>query len=165
MNWQDKKQVKKGNIGEDVVLNLLERKGYIVYTPITDGSHKIDYFAHNGKEKNVICCEVKTKRRMALYPETGFNLSAYDHYNDMLIKHNIKTFVFFVDDFEKCIYGNWLHELGDGKKRGSGRDSVIVFSLEKMIKITDLQDDVINEISKYTTEKYDYSKTKKYFNG
>jgi len=165
MDWQDKKEVKKGNIGEDIVLNLLKQRGYIVYSPKTEGSHKIDYFAHNGKEKNVICCEVKTKKRMAKYPETGFNVSAYEHYNEMLIKHNIRTFVFFVDDFEECIYGNWLDELGEGTKRGGGRDSVIVFQLNKMKKITQLSNEVVAEISKHTTEKYDYSNVKKYFNG
>jgi Holliday junction resolvase-like predicted endonuclease len=165
MGWQDKKQVKKGNIGEDIVLELLEKRGYIVYSPKTDGSHKIDYFAHNGSSKNVICCEVKTKRRMARYDQTGFNVSAYEHYNEMLIKHNIRTFVFFVDDFEGCIYGNWLDELGDGNIKGSGRDRVIVFNLSNMKMICELNEDVVNQISKFTTEKYDYKNTKKYFNG
>ena len=35
---------------------------WVVYKPVTEGSHKIDYFAHSGIDKKVISCEVKTKK-------------------------------------------------------------------------------------------------------
>ena len=45
MSWQDKIQVKKGNIGEKIVRNYLEKKGFIVYEPKTNGSHPFDKIA------------------------------------------------------------------------------------------------------------------------
>jgi hypothetical protein len=162
MNWQDKKEVKKGNIGEDIISDFLEGHNFILYKPITDGAHKIDYFAHSGRDKKVICCEVKTKRRMAKMAFTGFNVSCYKHYMEIYEKHNIETFVFFVDDFEACVYGQWLNKLADGKVI-EGRNSVIVWPLSSMKKIRDIDDETLTELRQYTTENYNYSNVKKYF--
>ena len=133
MNWIDKPQVKKGNIGEAYVKQFLEKKGYIVYAPVTDGAHKIDFFAHNGKEKNVICIEAKAKKRMAYFEETGFNYDSYLHYLEVQEKHSIPTYIFFIDEFEKCIYGQWLHKLGNGIRRSSC--NVIVWPLASLTEV------------------------------
>ena len=162
MNWHDKTEVKKGDIGEEIVKNILEKKGYIVYKPITNGAHKIDYFAHSGREKRIMCCEVKTKRRMAMYARTGFNISSYEQYLEIYKKHNIDTFIFFVDDFEKCIYGQWLSVLGEGIII-NGYSKVIVWELSTMKKIIDLTNEQVFDITKFTKEVYDYSKVVKYF--
>lgn len=158
-DWENRKEVKKGNIGEDIVMNYLHSNGFVLYKPITDGSHKIDYFCHSGKDKQVICAEAKTKRRMALRPATGFNIDSYNHYIEMKSKHNINTFIFFIDDFEKCVYGQWLHLLGDGIKI----KEVIVWPLEKMKWIRSLNNIELKIISENTTVRYNYSKTVKYF--
>ena len=49
LNWQDKTEVKKGNIGELLVKEFLEKNGFTLYSPVTEGSHKVDYFAHSEK--------------------------------------------------------------------------------------------------------------------
>jgi len=158
-NWSEKKEVKKGDLGEDMVKEFLHKKGFVLYKPITNGSHKVDYFCHSGNEKKVICAEAKTKRRMAVRPATGFNINCHEHYAELLKKYNIKTFVFFIDDFERCIYGQWLHLLGNGQKYGN----VIVWPLDKMKLIRDLTQHEINKISEFSTIKYDYTNTIKYF--
>ena len=162
MNWHDKTEVKKGDIGEEIVKNILEKKGYIVYKPITNGAHKIDYFVHSGSEKKIMCCEVKTKRRMARYARTGCDISSHEQYLEIYKKHNIDTFIFFVDDFEECIYGQWLSVLGEGIiiNRYS---KVIVWELSTMKKIIELTNDQVSEINKFTKEVYDYSNVVKYF--
>lgn len=161
MNWQKLKTVKKGNVGEQIVLDFLSERGFIVYQPVVDGAHKIDFFAHkSGKSKNIIAAEVKSKRRMAKYAETGFNVSAYEHYKEVLDKHKVDTFCFFVDDFEGCIYGAWLSTLGDGNRRGA----VITWRLDRMRVIRKLTDDEISELTKHTSKtSYDYSRVKKHF--
>jgi Holliday junction resolvase-like predicted endonuclease len=164
MVWQEKIEVKKGNIGEELVAQMLEKNGFIVYSPKTDGSHNIDLIAHECTKGKLICCEVKTKKRLAKYAETGFNLSHYEGYKQMKERHNMDTYVAFVDEFERCIYGNWLHKLGEGKIRGNGQDEVIVFPLQNMIKIDDLSEDDIQKLQEYTKENnFDYSNVERHF--
>jgi hypothetical protein len=165
MNWQEKTEVKKGNIGEQLVSECLEAGGYVVYNPYTEGSHNIDIIAHASDKKSLICCEVKTKKRMMYYAETGFNLCHYEGYLQMKKIHNIDTYVAFVDEFERCIYGNWLNNLGEGRILSEGKDKVIVFKLKNMIKIKDLTEEDIKKLKEYTKENdnYDYSNVKKHF--
>ena len=160
MGWDDKKEVKKGKIGEQCAKMFLEEKGFTVYKPITNGSHKIDYFAHHGNNKNVIALEAKTKKRMAKMCKTGFNYDNYLHYKEIEEKHNIPTYIFFVDDFEECIYGQWLDKLGEGQII----KNVIVWPLEKMNKIRDLLKEEIEELKKNSAkDNYDYTAVKPYF--
>ena len=162
--WIDKPEVKKGAIGERIVNEILSKKGYIVYRPISDGAHKIDFFAHKeNTEKKIICVEAKAKKRMAIYCETGFNYNAYLHYKEIQEKHNIDTYVYFIDDFEGCIYGNWLNDLGEGRKINGSTGGVIVWDLSKMIPFRKLKDDELLELTQFTSKNYDYSKTEIYF--
>ena len=43
MNWNNKITVKKGNIGEQIIRNFFEKKGWIIYKPITNKAHWIDF--------------------------------------------------------------------------------------------------------------------------
>jgi len=162
MDWIDRPEVKKGMIGEKYVQEFLGKKGFIIYKPITEGSHKIDFFTHHGEQKRVVCVEVKAKRRMAKYQKTGFNYDCYLQYKELWDKHKIPTYVFFIDDFEECIYGNWLNELGEGW-RPPNYNKVIVWDLDKMKFLRKLTPVEIFEANQYTKENYDYSKVSKYF--
>ena len=97
-----------------------------------------------------------------MYARTGFNISSYEQYLEIYKKHNIDTFIFFVDDFEKCIYGQWLSVLGEGIII-NGYSKVIVWELSTMKKIIDLTNEQVFDITKFTKEVYDYSKVVKYF--
>ena len=35
-DWNDKTEVKKGDIGEAIVKNILEQKGYVIYKCVTE---------------------------------------------------------------------------------------------------------------------------------
>jgi len=159
-NWQNKPEVKKGSIGEQIVNEILSKEGYVVYRPISEGAHKIDFFAHKeDAQKKIICVEAKAKKRMAIYCETGFNYTNYLHYKEIYEKHNIETFVYFIDDFEECIYGALLSELGEGTRRAN----VIVWDLGRMNPYRKLTHSELVELKKYTQVNYDYSKAEKYF--
>jgi len=165
INWDNKPEVKKGAIGERIVNEILSKKGYIVYRPISDGAHKIDFFAHKeSAEKKIICIEAKAKKRMAKYYETGFNFNAYLHYKEIQEKHNIDTYVYFIDDFEGCIYGAWLNDLGEGRQVPGDTGLVIVWDLSKMELYRKLTENELIELKQYTKNgSYDYSKIEKYF--
>jgi len=164
MEWNNKPEVKKGSIGERIVNEILTRMDYIVYRPITDGAHKVDFFAHKiGTDKNIVAVEAKAKRRMAKYTQTGFNYSNFLHYKELYDKNGIDTYVFFIDNFEGGVYGAWLSELGEGSRfNGRGTD-VNLWNLKLMRPIRKLTPAEIEELSRYTKECYSYTATTKFF--
>ena len=158
--WQNKPEVKKGNIGEKYAREFLEQKGFIVYKPVSDGAHKIDFFAHNGTNKRVVAIEAKAKKRMAKFTKTGFNTSNLIHYKEIEKRHSIPTFIYFVDEFEGCVYGQWLSKLSDGCEKGC----VTVWELSEMEFIRWLTAEEIKELKECSNkDNYDYSTVKKYF--
>ena len=79
MNWSDKTQVKKGDIGERIVKDLLEKKGYSVYKAITEKAHAFDFLAIKGK-KQLLFVEVKTKAKTNKWPATGLDIRHWNEY-------------------------------------------------------------------------------------
>jgi len=183
MNWQDKTTVKKGNIGEEICRNLLEGQGFVVYNPVTDAAHVIDFFCHKSN-KELIAAEVKTKRRtlknywyrdskvkskgiaapeLIGIPGTGFNRKSAKEYWHLHKKHNIDVVLFFVDDFEGCIYGGRFSKLLHYGTKMKTADQV-VFPLDKMNVFCRLSTHEKNLIASITNCKYDYSSHSPFFN-
>ena len=79
MNWNDRIQVKKGNLGEEIVLKKLEEKGYIVYKSITEKDHAFDFLAVKDK-KVFIIAEVKSKARFNKFEATGIDIKSFEEY-------------------------------------------------------------------------------------
>ena len=110
--WHDKREVKKGEYGEELVRRILERNGFKVYQAVTDGSHLIDFIVE--RDKNLIfAVEVKTKSMMKKYAETGINYDHYKEYRDFSIKARMPVLLAFVDSSKKAIYGNFLSVLDE----------------------------------------------------
>jgi len=156
--WENKIQVKKGNIGEELVLKFLEEQGYIVYKPITNSAHCFDNLAIKDK-RTAIIAEIKTKARMTYIEATGFDYRYYKEYKFISEKYKLPIFIFFVDEHLKEIYGNWLSLLEkevDGFPRKISNDKIILFSLKNMILISKLSVDKCEELKKLSTRNYDY---------
>ena len=156
-NWDDKREVKKGQIGERIIKSFLENKGYIVYTPNTAGAHAFDFLAIKDKEKAIIA-ESKTYPKRKFYNDTGIDIENYEKYKIISENHNMPVFLFFIDDVKNEIYGNWLSELEkecyDGKikypLKENGKTGIkIYFSLNSMRHIAFLRDDEIKEIRQF----------------
>ena len=164
MSWENKTQVKKGNIGENIVKSYLENKGFIVYEPVTNRSHPFDKIAVKNKN-NMIIVEVKTKARMNRFNATGFDVRSYNYYKLLRDKYNIPLHCFFVDEYLGKIYGNKLsvleEEYLDNKNvlypNTKIVNNIILFSLDKMNLIHTLKDNEIKEIKKHNTRNYQYS--------
>lgn len=136
-NRQELKTVKKGNLGEKIIKKYLERKGCIVYKPITDKPHYFDYLATKDNKKLYIV-EVKTKPRRKYYEDTGINIEHYDIYKNVAKKYNLKLFIFFVDEIEGAIYGNELNALCkevEDKRYPMKQKGIIYFHLDNMIEL------------------------------
>jgi len=111
MNWDDKPTVRKGHIGEMLVLQWLESKGVIVYLPNTRAAHPFDKLCATPDKKTIFVAEVKTKPHRLYYPDTGINLGHYEDYSLIRNKYNLRVHIFFVDDNKGMVYGNWLDQL------------------------------------------------------
>ena len=161
MEWKDKIQVKKGDFAEDIVHTYLENKGFIVYKPHTEGKHGFDRLAVKDK-KQLIIAEVKAKARMKKYRATGIDLRHYNEYKLIEVKHNIPIFLFFVDEWLKKIYGNWLSELEKESYDDINypntiiKPGIIFFSYIKMKMITTLTDEQSEYLKSTSTRNYTY---------
>lgn len=108
--WHKQLQVKIGDYGEVLVKNFLEGIGYVCYQPVTDRAHLCDFFMFR-KDKGTLAAEVKTKPMRDKYPDTGFDMRSYKRYKQLVEEHNMRMYVFFVDEKLKWIYGNFLDVL------------------------------------------------------
>jgi len=164
MNWEDKIQVKKGNLGENIVKETLEKRGYIVYRPVTEKAHAFDFLAVKDKKVFVIA-EVKSKARFNKYEATGINLSNFKEYKFIYENQNIDVILFFVDEHpkEKRIYCQKLSILMQEKKVDGIKypnleisQGKILFSLSDMVTVCELTEEQLNELKKYSSRNYEY---------
>lgn len=160
MNWQKKTEVKRGNIGERIVAELITKHGYIHYGALTEGAHLIDFFCLKGSSKDLFCIEVKTKKRMASREATGFNTRNFKEYIELSDKHKMNIVFIFVDDFEECIYSA---KLSDIRNDGVEVKNVTIFPLALMKFIRKLTDEELTELRAHWKSNYNYSNVKKFF--
>lgn len=100
----------KGEYGEKIVRRILEKQGFIVYKPSTEGAHAFDVLAIKDKSR-CIAMDVKAKSRRNKYPDTGINLRHYAIYRAFSEKHLMPFWLVFVDEMIGKVYGNTLDEL------------------------------------------------------
>lgn len=113
--WNERREVKIGDYGELLVKNYLKSIGWNWSKFEGDCSHPFDFLISKPGEK-MMAVEVKTKPHRWKYPDTGFNFSNHQVYINVENEHNMKMFVFFVDESKAEIYGNYLHELEKPRK-------------------------------------------------
>lgn len=102
--------LKKGDVGEAIIKQYLESKGWVVYQPTTSGAHCFDMMSIKNK-KTAIALDVKAKARMNKYPATGVNLIHFNEYKNFSEKYSMPFWIVFVDEMQMSIYGNSLTEL------------------------------------------------------
>lgn len=162
--WSERVEVIKGDFAESIVDKFLEEKGYIVYNPKTSGSHAFDRIAIKDKNQMIIA-ESKAKARRTYYYDTGINLKHFKEYNNISQKHNIPVFLFFADEFQEKIYGNFLERLQQEfiytyrnrrKKYPSIENGIIYFCLESMMDICNLTKEQVQFLKNNSRRNYDY---------
>jgi len=164
MAWQDRTQVKKGNIGESIVRSFLEKKGYFVYMCATEGAHAFDMLAIKDK-KVFIVGEVKSKARMNKFEATGINVSHMNDYLYILENQGIDVILFFVDEHPKSesIYCQALSELIKPKTvdnisypNYNIAKGVVLFSLSDMKHVCKLTSEQLAVLKETSTRSYEY---------
>lgn len=165
MEFRDRVEVKKGDLGESIVDFFLVRNGYIPYVPQCDGAHPFDRLCASSDKKTIFIADVKAKARRKYYPDTGINIKHYDEYNHMNAKYGVDVYLFFVDEETETVYGNLLKVLGRERQiehKGKiliyplRQKNIIYFPLESMRTISSLTAEQIKELKKVTTKKKGY---------
>lgn len=162
MGWEKMVSVKKGNIGEKIVTEFLEEKGWIVYAPVTNGAHGFDRFAMKNKEE-IVYIESKAKARRTYYEDTGINIKHFEDYKRLSEKYDMNIFIFFIDEYMQKIYGNFLPQLTEkchvGRKiYPSIERGIVYFPLKNMREIADLDEEEASELRSKSTRNYDYTR-------
>ena len=146
----------KGVKGEDLCFDYLRARGHTVYRPDKeDRPHPIDSFIVHGQKFSVCAADIKTKPKRGAYPDTGINLDHYGTYCYIKNVNNIRVFLFFVDEDEKRIYGNWLDVLETRREVSHNGETLvyplwmvrqIYFPISAMMHIADISDEAVEEL-------------------
>ena len=166
MEWNRRREVKKGNYGEDLVCAYLKRDGWVIYKPENNGPHPFDRLCVKNK-REIMIAECKTKSRMSKYNGTGVNTKNYEEYCAIVDHHKLELFLFFVDENAQEIYGNYLSILQKPYTDTSGvefpkrllcrnGDDVTIFSCEKMEHIAYISNKAVDVLKTHTSRNWEY---------
>lgn len=121
-DFHDLRTARKGEAGERIVRQILEARGWTVYSA-PDGPHPIDFIAWNGERW--IAADAKTYPRRACCLDTGIDAQDYRKYQRL----PFPVLLFFVDSIEQAIYAAFLEELAGERTEAHGK---VFFPLERL---------------------------------
>lgn len=165
--WNEQIEVKKGDLGEELVKKYLEAKKQTVYSTSTDQGHPVDMICASQDKSNMYMVEVKAKARRKYYPDTGFDLSVYNEYKALQIQRNLTLYVFFVDEEAGKIYGGSLDDISKPTQithRGHVLEyplcnkGIMYFPVDNMITVDSIPKDIRGRLQKLTTKNDIYLK-------
>ena len=157
MNFQDKKETKKGDIGELIIINWLEKNNYIVYSSNADKAHWFDLLCTKEKTK-AFAIDVKTKARLNKWPAQGIDsrhLEDYLRYSEM---YNMDFYVIFVDDKTGDVHKADINKLKD--KYFNVTPELVAWYLSDMEKLFTISEEEIKKLTCHDTRKYEFKPNK-----
>ena len=114
MDFKSTKMYKKGELGEQIVDNLILNKGkFIPYAPVLEEAHIFDRIVASKDKRKLMIVEIKTVDARDKYPDTGISIGHYKEYIEIQEEYNIDVWILFVDAKNKKIYGNTLNKLSE----------------------------------------------------
>jgi hypothetical protein len=165
MNWEDRTTVKKGNVGESIVKNIFEQKGYIVYKAVTEKAHAFDFLAIKDK-KVFIIGEIKSKARLNKFNATGIDTRHYNEYLTIMSTMKTDIILFFIDEHpkEERVYCQKLSLLSKEKTIDNVKfpnttivKNITLFSLNDMCEVKKLNTEELQLLKQYSTRNYNYN--------
>ncbi len=109
MSWYNKESVRKGQVGERIVKDILIKEFQMIYEPAKPGPHDFDFYVSKNGTMHVV--EAKTKEKMVHYDCVGFDQRHLERYRAHESRYNMPVFIYFVDASLREVYGNWLDAL------------------------------------------------------
>jgi hypothetical protein len=164
-NWQSLTSVKKGNIAEGIVKQHITNMGYIPYCPSAEGAHPFDLLCASRDKQHIFIADSKAKPRRHAYPDTGIDTRHYYDYLKVSQEHNLRVYLYFVDEEWGKIYGNFLDLLVTPKtiiyqgrvkeypsiETGNNHREIIYFPLINMRILGNLDQDDIGHLKETST--------------
>jgi len=149
-----KNRLKKGELGEQIIREYFEQKGWIAYCPFTKNkAHYFDILATKDKEK-VIALDVKTKARLNKWDAQGININHYDQYMDFIKKVNVPFYLIFVDDKNGDVHCADIKDLQNGFNPTS---NIIAWYLKDMRYLFNIGLENIKKLSEFDQRNYNYN--------
>ena len=144
----------KGEIGEQIVTQYLEKKGWIVYRPYTkDKAHYFDMLCTFNKEKT-IAIDVKTKARLNKWNAQGINVKSYNEYLNFVKNTNVKFYLIFVDDKIGQVY---LADITKLDKPIYPNEHIIAWNLEDMKYLFTISNEDIERLTEHDQRNYKFN--------
>jgi len=143
----------KGELGEKIVMNFLEAKGWVVYFPFKkDKAHFFDMLCTFNKDK-VIAIDVKTKSRLNKWNAQGINKRHHEQYLSFVKKTNINFYLIFIDDKIGDVYACDISKLTNPI---FPNDKIIAWELKQMKFLFKITENQINELTKLDQRNYNF---------
>ena len=149
--------LKKGELGESIIREYLENKGWVVYFPFTkDRAHYFDMLATKDKGA-VIACDVKTKARLNYMPSTGINVKTLNQYQQFVSKTGVPFFLVFIDDKSGDVHSMDIRSMPEGQLIAGGK--IIVWPVASMKYLFNIGGENVERLSAYDQRNYEYAPT------
>jgi hypothetical protein len=171
-DWENKTEVKKGNIGEEAVDVYMIEESFFPYIPDPKikAAHPIDRLYISLDASNIFFVDVKSKAARNKYPDTGIDTRHYQKYKKIYENSSIDVFLAFVDENSKSIYGGFLSHLSITRNlvmpggaiweypriENYGNCEIVYFPTHLMDEIRKLTDEEVENLKKYTTKNVAY---------
>jgi hypothetical protein len=150
-------KLQKGDLGEKIITEYLEKKGWIVYRPFTkDKAHYFDMLCTLNKEK-VIAIDVKTKARLNKWNAQGINIKTYNEYINFVKTTSVNFYLIFVDDKTGEVH---LADLMKLKDPIYPNEKIIAWPVKNMKYLFTISENQIKELTKLDQRNYIFNPTK-----
>ena len=157
MAFKDKKETKKGDIGELIVRDWLEKNNYLVYSLNENKAHWFDFLCTEGKKK-AFAIDVKTKARLNKWPAQGIDKKHFKDYLRYSEMYNMDFYLIFVDDKTGDVHKADINKLKD--KYFEVNDNLVAWYLSDMDKLFTISKEEIEQLSFYDTRNYEFKPNK-----
>lgn len=145
--------MKKGEMGEAIMRQYLESKGWVVYFPFTkDRAHYFDMLATLNKEK-VIAVDVKTKARFNKWDAQGIDKRSYAQYVAFVNSTNVQFFLVFIDDKTGDVHAANIMQL---KREFYPTRYLIAWPIEQMKFLFNIGEENIRMLSEFDQRAYEF---------
>ena len=165
-NFNEKTTTKKGDIGENIVDNIMLKKGFIPYMPKEGtGAHPFDRLYATRDKKTIFILDIKAKAKRRYYPDTGIDLAHYRQYSHISDKYKIEVVILFVDEESLTVYGGKLINLeAETTITDKSRTlkypmivkNIIYFPIKNMIHVSGITQEEAKALKIMTTKKECY---------